>query len=96
VTALEAKKAELQSELGKLTEAGYLESLARQELAYARPGEDLYIITGSSTGDATTATKSVATGSEGATPGSTETTSPGAADRPGLLERVLSALRSLF
>jgi cell division protein FtsB len=46
VEALATEKAALQSELGKLTEAGYLESLAREELTYARPGEDVYIITG--------------------------------------------------
>ena len=45
VAGLEAEKAELQSELGRLSEADYLESLARQDLAYARPGEELYIIT---------------------------------------------------
>ncbi len=45
VADLEATKAELQSELGKLSEADYLESLARQDLSYARPGEELYIVT---------------------------------------------------
>ncbi len=45
VAELEATKSELQSELGRLSEADYLESLARQDLAYARPGEELYIIT---------------------------------------------------
>ncbi len=38
VEALAQKKAELQSQLGKLTEADYLETLAREELTYARPG----------------------------------------------------------
>jgi cell division protein FtsB len=47
VAALETQRAELQAQLGRLTEAGYLESLAREELAYARPGEELYIVTGS-------------------------------------------------
>jgi cell division protein FtsB len=46
VAALEAQKADLQSELGKLAEADYLESLARKDLTYARPGEDVYIVTG--------------------------------------------------
>jgi len=46
LTSLEEQKADLQAQLGKLTEAGYLESLAREELTYARPGEELYIITG--------------------------------------------------
>lgn len=47
LATLEQQKADLQAQLGKLMEAGYLESLAREELTYARPGEDLYIITGS-------------------------------------------------
>jgi cell division protein FtsB len=46
VESLAQKKAELQSQLGKLTEADYLEALAREELTYAFPGEDVYIITG--------------------------------------------------
>ncbi|MBN1320546.1 MAG: septum formation initiator family protein [Thermoleophilia bacterium] len=46
LATLEEQKADLQAQLGKLTEAGYLESLAREELTYARPGEELYIITG--------------------------------------------------
>lgn len=45
VAALEEKKTELQTELGRLTEASYLETLAREELAYARPGEELYVVT---------------------------------------------------
>lgn len=44
VATLEAQKAELQAQLGKLSESGYLEELAREKLAYARPGEDLYIV----------------------------------------------------
>ncbi|OFW59852.1 MAG: hypothetical protein A2133_07375 [Actinobacteria bacterium RBG_16_64_13] len=80
VTSLEAQKTELQGELGRLNEAGYLESLAREQLTYARPGEDLYIIDGS----------------ESTTTGPTEAAPPGTADRPGLLERMLSALGGLF
>ena len=45
VAALEAQKTELQARLGKLSEVGYLESLAREELTYVRPGEDLFIVT---------------------------------------------------
>ena len=87
VAALETQKFELQAQLGKLSEAGYLESLARQELTYARPGEDLYIITGAES--ANTGTDSIATES-------TEATSPEPAEEPGLLERFLSALGGLF
>ncbi|MFH0917297.1 MAG: septum formation initiator family protein [bacterium] len=46
VAALENQRAALRSQLGKLGQAGYLEGLARQELTYARPGEDLYIVSG--------------------------------------------------
>jgi hypothetical protein len=34
----------LQAQLGKLSESGYLEDLAREQLTYALPGEDLYIV----------------------------------------------------
>jgi hypothetical protein len=45
VAALEGHNAELQTHLSKLLQPGYLEELARQELTYSLPGEDLYIIT---------------------------------------------------
>ena len=48
VADLEGQKAALQAELAKLSETGYLEGLAREELTYARPDEELYIVTGSS------------------------------------------------
>ncbi len=47
VADLEGQKAALQAELAKLSETGYLEGLAREELTYARPDEELYIVTGS-------------------------------------------------
>ena len=47
LASLEKQKADLQAHLGKLTETGYLESLAREDLTYARPGEEVYVITGS-------------------------------------------------
>ena len=49
--ALEAQKAELQGQLAKLSETGYLETLAREQLTYVRPGEELYIVTKSAAGD---------------------------------------------
>ena len=52
--SLAAQKAKLQGDLAKLSETGYLETLARQQLTYARPGEDLYIVTGAA-GETTTA-----------------------------------------
>ncbi len=48
VESLAAQKAQLQGDLAKLSETGYLETLARQQLTYARPGEDVYIVTGAS------------------------------------------------
>lgn len=45
VAGLEDQKAVLQSQLAKLSEAGYLEGLAREELTYARADEELYIVT---------------------------------------------------
>jgi len=111
VAALDAQKGELQSQVGRLAEAEYLETLAREQLTYARPGEDGYIITG--TPDEGTATQSeaaadgtsagVAEGAKGA-PG--ESGDPGddsngqeaanAADEPGPLERLLTAFLGLF
>ena len=45
VDTLTAQEADLQGQLAKLTESGYLETLARQQLTYVRPGEELYIVT---------------------------------------------------
>lgn len=80
VKKLETEKAALQAELGRLTEAGYLESLAREELTYARPGEDIYIVNTS----------------EGAEIEAVETAPAEPADQRGPLERFLSALGDLF
>ena len=44
VAGLEEQKASLQAQLAKLSEARYLEGLAREELTYARPDEELYIV----------------------------------------------------
>lgn len=111
VAALEEQKAELQSQLGKLTEAEYVESLAREELTYARPGEDVYIITGlTADGSAATGSESAATGAESSEAGAAESatgaadngTSDGAeaatsgSDSPGPLERLLSTLIGIF
>lgn len=88
VAALEAHNAELQTQLSKLLQPGYLEELARQELTYSLPGEDLYIVTGENTAS----TESVAVGgigiggvapasdSRGTTAVSSSTIADGAAD----------------
>lgn len=68
VAALEQEKAELQSQLGKLAEAEYLEAVAREALTYARPGEDVYIITGSADEEAPSSTSTGGgAGAEGST-----------------------------
>ncbi len=86
LAALEQQKNELQSQLGRLTEASYLESLARDELTYARPGEELYIIT------------DAASGSDPASSTTTTTSSSNAAsaEQPGFFERLLSGFVGLF
>jgi cell division protein FtsB len=45
VAALQERTTHLQAQLGKLSEAGYLEDLARQQLSYTLPGEELYVVT---------------------------------------------------
>ncbi len=50
VAGLEEQKGALQAQLAKLSEAGYLEGLARDELTYARPDEELYIVAQSAGG----------------------------------------------
>ena len=45
VAALQERTTELQAQLGKLSQSGYLEDLARQQLSYALPGEELYVVT---------------------------------------------------
>ena len=60
VDALEQQRSQLQNQLARLSETGYLETLARQQMTYVRPGEDLYIVTGTS-GDAIDGTGSTVT-----------------------------------
>jgi len=60
VDTLEQQRSQLQSQLARLSETGYLETLARQQMTYVRPGEDLYIVTGTS-GDAIDGTGSTET-----------------------------------
>jgi cell division protein FtsB len=57
VDTLQRQKTQLQSQLVRLSETGYLETLAREQMTYVRPGEDLYIVTGAS-GDTTRVTNS--------------------------------------
>ncbi len=72
----------------KLNETDYLEGLARQELAYAKPGEDVYIETGGPAGSK-------------ASPPATDTApavgaESSAEDQPGFFERLLTGFLDLF
>lgn len=104
VASLEKQKAALQSQLGKLGQAGYLEGLARRELTYARPDEDLYIITGLAGADSVDAVPGAepepGLGIGASAPGAdiAETDGVGAhgADKPGFFERMLSGITRLF
>lgn len=111
VAALEKQKAALQSRSAKLSQAGYLEGLARQELAYTRPDEDLYIITGLPGEDPAAAAPSaepepsLGIGASGLGVDKSETDGTGGAGggdgtggagATGLLERMLSAIGGLF
>ena len=87
VSTLEEQKTKLQAQLGKLNEAGYLESLARQELTYARPGEEVFILTGGADDTATTIPAGSATAADGGSATGTH---------PGFLERLLTAIAGLF
>jgi cell division protein FtsB len=87
VSALEQQKTQMQAQLGKLSESGYLESLARQELTYARPGEEIFILTGGASSNSTAGNA----GSGSVSPGASST-----ATHPGFLERLLTAIAGLF
>jgi len=91
VAALEEQTAALQSQLHKLGQTGYLEDLARQELTYARPDEELYIVTGLPEETAPAAGLGIGASAFGAGNAGID-----GAGRPGFLERVLSAIASLF
>lgn len=101
VSALQDRTAALQTELGKLSESGHLEDLARQQLTYALPGEELYVLADD---PATTAGAESDEGTEGAAAtgaGADDTQSPATGDSaapggPGLLERALLAIAALF
>lgn len=95
VDALETQKADLQGELAKLSEAGYLETLAREQLTYVRPGEELYIVT-KPAGDTGSAAVAGAAPAAGGTSVTSSADAASAAQSPGFFERALSAIRGLF
>ena len=90
IVELTAQKDRLQTELGRLSESDYLESLARQDLSYTRPGEELYIVTGADTGVSPASGANV----EGSTQSGASTQTGGSQQDgwPGFLERVLTPI----
>ena len=90
IAGLTAEKADLESELGRLSEADYLESLARQDLSYMRPGEDLIIVTGAD-GGAEAQSQGV-TGSESGQSVTGQSSGTAASGGAGFLERVLTPI----
>ena len=90
IVELTAQKEQLQTELGRLSESDYLESLARQDLSYTRPGEELYIVTGAEGGLAPVA----GANSGGSSQNGAATSSTGSTyvSGPGFLERALTPI----
>ena len=84
VEALEQQAAGLQAQLGKLSESGYLEDMARRDLTYALPDEDLFIVTGAEEA-----------GDDGDS-GNRDANGDGETGSPGPLERLLRAAANLF
>jgi cell division protein FtsB len=90
VAALEAHNAQLQTQLSKLLQPGHLEELARQELTYTLPGEELYIVT-----DVAPATTD-AVDAEGTGVGAAVSSADDQTHGPGFLERLLLRIGDLF
>lgn len=82
VALLEQETAAVTSQIDLLERDSYVEALARSELNLARPGEDVYIVTGVPNTASSSAEE----------PGAED---PGA-EEPGPLERLLDSLRSLY
>ncbi len=87
IAELAAQKADLQAELGRLSQADYLESLAREDLSYARPGEELYIVTEAENGIGSETVPIVDESSQ--SDGTVQGATTGGLDGPGFLQRVL-------
>lgn len=89
VADIQSKNAALQSQVSQLNDPAYLQQLARQELTYALPNEKLYIVSGSGT----TTTTQPATGTR---EGEGSQSGAGSQQSPGLLERILRGIGSIF
>jgi cell division protein FtsB len=106
VAEIEKGNAAYRAEIARLEKTGYLEALARKQLAYAKPGEDVFIIQGlpasaSLPGSDVTPSEQAAQSADDAVvePAAAEAASPGtssaAASHSGWFGRLLSALRGL-
>ena len=104
VATLEEQRAQLQSQVARLSETGHLETLARQQLTYVRPGEDLYIVTGTSggtTGGAGGAGNTATVPAQGLgagmiDQGAGQSGDQAGAEKPGFFERLISRIRGVF
>lgn len=100
VASLEKHIDEMQAQLGKLSQSTYLEDMARRQLTYTLPGEDLYIVSGVSEGSAATA--GVPSGEAANVPETSQdqglSVGSGGAEshRPGPLERMVLGVAGLF
>lgn len=93
VAALEEKNGELQAELGRLTEAPYLEKLARERLGYARPGEEVYVVEGAEEEQTVQGTETGGANTHSSGAGEVAT-APSA--KAGFFERLVRAFLDLF
>jgi cell division protein FtsB len=105
VAEIEKGNAAYKAEIARLEKAGYLEALARKQLAYAKPGEDVFIIqglpsSGSLPGSDVTPSEQAARSADDAVvdpaaQAAASGTSSTTASHPGWFGRLLSALRGL-
>jgi cell division protein FtsB len=111
VAEIEKGNEAYKAEIARLEKPGYLEALARKQLAYAKPGEDVFIIQGlpataSSPGGVVTPSAQAAQDAGDAAAGTSQSdatagaTAAGAATtappNQGWIQRLLSAVRGLL
>ncbi|GAB4243885.1 MAG: hypothetical protein Kow00129_03260 [Thermoleophilia bacterium] len=91
VALLERENAAYRSEIDRLEDDDYLEALARKELTYARPGEEVFIVKNLPEDEEPNILPPVEAG-EGPGP----STSEEGAQAESLLDRLLNPVRALF
>ena len=94
VAGLEEKTTAMQSRLSKLMQPDYLEELARNDLTYALPEEDLFIITSADLSDAADSTSGDP--EDGFTSQGGAETANQDDDAPGFLEGLMLGIANLF